>query len=255
MTSLTPSEPIVVPGRHVDTAIVTARTAQDVFVGGEIIRHRRALRLLHWSVAISFGFALLTGMPIWSPVFGWMATFVGGLEVARILHPYVSLAFVVFAVFQYVAWREEMRIEERDKEWFGPKVFKFMRYEDEAIDTGKYNGGQKMFFWAVTIGALALLVTGIPMWFPMEFSRNVRLVAIVLHNVTFIFFMIGVISHIYMGTAAEPGTFRSMTVGTVTRSWARLHHPGWFREVMAKEATEKREKLSAKDLTAENKAH
>jgi len=39
------------------------------------------------------------------------------------------------------------------------------------------------------------------------------------------------IFHIYLGTIAEPGTFRAMTRGTVTRSWARLHHPGWFRKV------------------------
>lgn len=255
MTSLTPGEPIVVPGRHVDSAIYTARRSQDVFVGGEVIRHRRSIRLLHWGSALSFALALVTGMPIWSPVFGWMANLVGGLQVARILHPYVSLAFVVFSAIQFFSWRGEMRIEERDKEWFGPKLFKFLRYEDEAIDTGKYNGGQKMFFYAVTVGAVALLLTGIPMWFPLSFSRNIRLIAIVLHDVTFIFFLVGVISHIYMGTAAEPGTFRSMTVGTVTRSWARLHHPGWFREVMGRGAGEKREILRAKDLTSEDDTH
>ena len=40
-----------------------------------------------------------------------------------------------------------------------------------------------------------------------------------------------IIGHIYLGTAAEPGTFRSMVRGTVTKSWAQLHHPRWYREV------------------------
>jgi formate dehydrogenase subunit gamma len=253
MSTLTPGEPIVVPGRHVDTAIVTARSRQDVFVGGEIVRHRRTIRLLHWGVALSFALALVSGMPIWSPIFSWMANLVGGLQAARVIHPFVSIAFVVLAAFQFLMWRSEMRIEERDKEWFGPKVFKFMRYEDEAIDTGKYNGGQKMFFYAVTVGAVALLITGIPLWFPESFSGGLRLIAVVLHDVTFIFFLIGVILHIYMGTAAEPGTFRAMTLGTVTRSWARLHHPGWFREVMEKEVTDK-QKLNAR-ANAENASH
>jgi cytochrome b subunit of formate dehydrogenase len=40
-----------------------------------------------------------------------------------------------------------------------------------------------------------------------------------------------IIGHIYLGTAAEPGTFASMVRGTVTKDWARLHHPKWYREV------------------------
>jgi formate dehydrogenase subunit gamma len=70
------------------------------------------------------------------------------------------------------------------------------------------------------------------MWFPLKFSQQVRVLSIVLHDVTFIFFVVGIVSHIYMGTAAEPGTFRAMTLGTVTRAWAKLHHPGWFRQVI-----------------------
>ena len=34
-----------------------------------------------------------------------------------------------------------------------------------------------------------------------------------------------------VAASIEPGPFRAMTRGTVTRSWARLHHPGWFRRV------------------------
>jgi formate dehydrogenase subunit gamma len=43
---------------------------------------------------------------------------------------------------------------------------------------------------------------------------------------------VAIVLHIYLGTAAEPGTFRSMTRGTVTRAWARLHHPGLYRELI-----------------------
>jgi cytochrome b subunit of formate dehydrogenase len=33
-----------------------------------------------------------------------------------------------------------------------------------------------------------------------------------------------------MSTAQQPGTFRAMTRGTVSRRWARAHHPSWYRE-------------------------
>ena len=247
MSTVLPGQhPTVVPGRHVDTAIVTARTKENVFIGEEIVRHRRSARLIHWGVALSFFVSLVSGMPIWTPLFSWMATLVGGLQVARLIHPYASLVFVAFSIAQFLHWQDEMKMTEHDKEWLGPKLFKFMRYEDEAIDTGKYNGGQKIFFYCVTVGALAFLLSGIVMWFPESFPKGLRLWAVILHDLAFIGFLVGVISHIYMGTAAEPGTFRAMTVGTVTRAWAKLHHPGWYRDVMAEEAKRSSTKVPVK---------
>jgi formate dehydrogenase subunit gamma len=228
----------VIHGQHIDPAIVVARGKENVLIGHEIIRHRRSARLIHWGVALSFLISMLSGMPIWTPVFGWMATFLGGLEVCRWLHPWAGIFFFVFSVFQFFAWLADMRFVPGDKDWLGPKLFSYMRYRHEAIDTGKYNGGQKIFFYAVSLGALGFLLTGIVMWFPLEFPIALRQISIVLHDITFIFFLVGITSHIYMGTAAEPGTFGSMVVGTVTRSWARLHHPGWYREVTGKDPRE-----------------
>jgi formate dehydrogenase subunit gamma len=227
--------PTIVPGRHADTAIVTARTKENVYIGEEIVRHRRASRMIHWGVAASFVLALMTGMPIWTPLFAWMANIVGGLQVARLIHPYISLVFIAFIIAQFIEWQDEMKMTEHDKGWLGPKLFQYLRYEDESADTGKYNGGQKLFFYATTVGAVLFVASGVVMWFPESFPKALRLWAVILHDLTFIGFIVGVIAHIYLGTAAEPGTFRSMTVGTVTRSWAKLHHPGWYRDIMAEE--------------------
>ena len=41
----------VTPHRPVDLAIVVAQTRENVAVGNEIVRHNRASRLIHWSVA------------------------------------------------------------------------------------------------------------------------------------------------------------------------------------------------------------
>src|SRR4029077_16294596 len=106
-----------------------------------------------------------------------------------------------------------------------------MRYQSDDSDVGKYNGGQKLLFWAVSLGALGLFLSGLVMWFPMAFPALLREVSFLLHGVTFILFAVAIVFHIYLGTAAEPGTFGSMTRGMVTRAWARLHHPRWYREV------------------------
>lgn len=218
-------------------AVVTARHRDNVVVGDEIVRHRRITRLMHWSVALTFFIALFSGMPIWTPLFGWMAALVGGMNVARIIHPYAGSLFFIASVFQFFHWLGDMRFRDDEKgAWKPSKLMAYMRWEEDSNDEGgKFNPGQKVFFFSVCLGALGLLVSGIVMWFPLYFPQLVRELAILLHDITFIFFLVGIITHIYLGTAAEPGTFRSMTRGTVTRRWARLHHPGWFRDVSKKE--------------------
>jgi len=218
-----------------DTAIVVARKREDVAVGSEIVRHRLFSRLMHWTVALTFVLATLTGLPIWTPVFGWMAHLFGGLTVCRILHPWVGLAFVLAALVQFVEWISDMLLEPWERDWIGPRLTRYMRYEEDDPRTGKYNGGQKLYFWAVSLGAVGLLLSGLLMWFPTAFPRWLMQLAYIVHDFTFICFAVSLVFHIYLGTAAEPGTFGSMTRGTVTRPWARLHHPRWYREVTGEE--------------------
>lgn len=222
---------------HVDPAVISARQGENVTVGDEIVRHRRASRIIHWSVALTFFLSLVSGMPIWTPLFGWMAALVGGLSVARIIHPYAGSLFFIASAVQFFHWLGDMHFRSDEKgAWKPSKLMAYMRWDEEPNEEGgKYNPGQKVFFFAVCLGALGLLLSGLIMWFPLYFPRMVRELAILLHDITFICFLIGVITHIYLGTAAEPGTFRSMTRGTVTRRWARLHHPGWFRDIDKKE--------------------
>ena len=230
----------VMHGQHVDSAIAAGRKRDNISVGGEIIRHRRATRLIHWSVAVTFFIALFSGMPIWTPLFGWMAFLVGGLEMARIIHPWAGLAFFLMSIIQFVHWLGDMIFRSDERGWWRPSTMaRYMRWEDDPRqEGGKYNPGQKMFFWAVTLGAIGLLVSGIPMWFPMSFAPIIRELSYLLHDITFILFVIAIVFHIYLGTAGEPGTFRAMTRGTVTPSWARLHHPGWFRNISSEERRE-----------------
>jgi formate dehydrogenase subunit gamma len=228
----------IVEGQHGRPAIVTARDRDNVVVDGEIVRHRLATRLIHWSVALTFIIALFSGMPIWTPLFAWMAYLVGGLETARVIHPYAGVLFFIASAFQFFHWLPDMHMGAGEKDWFGPRLLSYMQWKTTPRpEEGKYNGGQKVFFYAACLAALGLLLTGIPMWFPLRFpSVLFREICILLHDITFILLTVSVVGHIYLGTAAEPGTFRAMTRGTVTRAWARFHHPGWYRDVTGEES-------------------
>jgi len=211
------------------TAMQVARDREDVVIGDELVRHKLSSRVIHWTVAVFFFVALLSGMPIWSPVFGWMAFLFGGLSVCRWLHPWSGVAFAVASLVMFVLWVGQMRFDATDRKF---NVMEYLRFSgNEDPEVGKYNAGQKFFFWMALFTMLALLLTGIVLWWPSYFSQTLRSISILLHDLCYIGFFAAIVGHIYLGTAAEPGTFRSMTRGTVTRPWARLHHPRWYRDV------------------------
>jgi formate dehydrogenase subunit gamma len=129
-------------------------------------------------------------------------------------------------------WLRDMRLTRGDWAWLGPKFVDYLRRRGAADPTtGKYNGGQKLFFYLVALLAFVLLATGVVLWFPSSFSAPLRQVSWTIHDVAFLAFAVAIVGHIYLGTAALPGTFRSMTRGTVTKAWAKMHHPRWYRDV------------------------
>ena len=223
--------------RPADPAVIMAQNREDVVVGNEIVRHNRPSRLIHWTVALTFFLCVLTGMPIWTPVFGWMAPLFGGLSVCRVLHPWFGVAFMLSTVLMFFQWLSDMRLKKSERrEWIsGGRALQYMRWETDDSNVGKYNGGQKLQFWLSCLAAAGLLVSGLLMWFPRTFAGIPLQFGYLVHDITFILFAMLIIIHVYLGTVAEPGTFVSMTRGTVTRAWARLHHPRWYREVTGEE--------------------
>jgi formate dehydrogenase subunit gamma len=200
-------------------------------VGELLLRHRLASRATHWAVALFFGVCLMSGLPIWTPVFGWMAGLLGVLSVCRVVHPWAGVLYFAASLAMFFNWRHEMRLLPGEREWLGPKGLRYMSFERPGPEVGKYNGGQKLFFFAVSLAALGLLASGLLLWWSEGLSQPLRVAGILVHDVTFILLAMAIVLHVYLGTAAEPGTFRSMTQGTVSAAWARWHHPRWYREV------------------------
>jgi formate dehydrogenase subunit gamma len=99
-----------------------------------------------------------------------------------------------------------------------------------------FNAGQKMYFWAIVVSSVVFVLTGVPMWFPAVFGRIAVAISYVLHDVAMWVMLGGFIVHLYESTTAQPGTFRSMMRGTVSKRWAWTHHPAWYREVTGRDA-------------------
>lgn len=213
------------------------RFGRTVVRRDELVRHPVYTRLLHWAVAIFFILALLSGFAIYSPwLYRALTPLFGGGPMTRFLHPWFSIGFVVFFALQFLNWLGAMRWTQDDRRWIGQMreyVNNTAEVEPEYVDF--FNGGQKLYFWAIVVSALLFVVSGIPMWFPEFFGRIAVAISYVLHDIAGLLMLGSFIVHVYEGTAAQPGTFTSMTRGTVTRRWAWTHHPAWYRRVTGRD--------------------
>ena len=210
---------------------------------GELLRHSLYTRLLHWTVAISFILALLSGFAIYSPwLYRWLTPLFGGGPMTRFLHPWFSLVFTIAFGFQFFNWLALMRWTSADSRWMRRiRAYVMNREARELPETGFFNGGQKLYFWLIVISTVIFLVTGFPLWFDDVVPRWLVAVSYVLHDLASLLMLAGFIIHIYEGTAAQPGTFHSMVDGTVTKDWARTHHPAWYAEVTRRDGRDNSE--------------
>jgi len=203
----------------------------------EILRHPTYTRVLHWTVAVFFFAALLSGLAIYSPwTFSWLTPLFGGGPMTRFLHPWFGIGFVIVWVFQFLNWRGLMIWTESDSKWLR-KMDRYASNEEtlEPEYVGFYNGGQKLQFWEIVFGGLVLLITGLLMWFPEVTGRLAMAISYVVHDISALIMLGGIIIHVYLSTVGAPGTLHAMTRGVVTRAWAWTHHPAWYREATGRD--------------------
>jgi len=187
-------------------------------------------RLLHWLVAGSFIGLLLSGLAFAYPSLFWLTFLFGGGASARVIHDWLGLLFALFALLMAIRWAREMLLDRCDRQWLR-LVRYYGRHEDKKMpDCGKYNGGQKLYFWVTVVLALVFLVSGLVLWFPRSAGPGLVGWMQWIHLVASILGGVALIGHIYLAAIAYPGTGRGMTYGKVSRSWAMLHHPAWLRE-------------------------
>ena len=191
-----------------------------------IVRYSFVERVVHWFVALTFIALMVSGFALGYPRAYFLSGLFGGGQTMRFLHPWFGVGFTLGVLWMLVSWAADMRLNAGDREW----VRRLRTYAGSGHDTGRYNAGQKGYYWFSVVFGLVLFVTGLPLWYPwLVGGAGLAHVARFLHHATFLLMVGGFIIHVYMSAVMFPGTLSAMTTGRVTRAWAAFHHPAWFR--------------------------
>jgi formate dehydrogenase subunit gamma len=134
----------------------------------------------------------------------------------------------------YKMWWRDMRTTEADRRW-KREIKHYIENDDQNLPPeGRFNYGQKIYFWLMFYGVIFLLISGIGLWFVEDIPWSLhwlRYLAVTVHVVAALATIGGFIIHVYMSTAMVRGGFSSIIRGEVSTLWAKTHHRLWYEQV------------------------
>ena len=202
---------------------------------GTLSRYTTGARLNHWLNAMVLILLALSGLALFHPSLYFLTGLFGGGVWARILHPWMGVVLIfTFAGLFFRFWRYNIW-NPTDTQWLN-RLRDVLAARDENLpEVGRYNAGQKLVFWLMTIAIVALFVSGIALWeslFGDAFTIMQKRLAVVVHAGAAVIILAVFIIHVYAAIWVK-GTTPAMMRGFVTGGWAWRHHRKWLREETA----------------------
>lgn len=192
-------------------------------------------RIIHWSTASLFillaitGLSMMFGRYLLIPVLGGDG-FAAYASFAILVHNYLGPLFVAVLVILILSWIKHNVIDENDIKWF--KAGGGGIIGDQHVSCGRFNGGEKVWFWIVTLVGLSVGISGLILDFPnFEQVRSTMQTASLVHGALSVIWIAIAFGHIYIGTIGSEGSLDGMVTGEVDENWAKQHHDLWYDEV------------------------
>jgi formate dehydrogenase subunit gamma len=211
----------------------------DAGPSGKTIRRFGDLdRFIHWMTALSFIVLALTGLNVsvgrivLLPLLG-PESFTYVSEIAKLVHNFVAFPFMLGLVMMFFAWQADNFFGLVDLKWIakGGGLFR----QGVHPPARRFNFGQKLIFWSVILGGIAISVSGIVMLFPFWFTDVTQVqLAVLVHAVASVVLIAITLAHIYIGSVGMEGAFAAMGDGRVDLNWAKEHHSLWVEEELAR---------------------
>jgi formate dehydrogenase gamma subunit len=197
----------------------------------DILRFPLIDRWAHLARMFSFLLLSFTGLIIFYKKASFAEALFGSAQKVIIFHWVMGIVFIAASLVNMIRWAKHLKFVSYDRKWI-KKLGGYLWKVPGHLQAGCFNAGQKMMLWISGILTLMVGITGIMLIFKTDLSLNLRFITTIIHGSFGIMFMAVVAVHAYLGTIANPGSWRSMADGKVTRKWAEKHHSEWYSEIV-----------------------
>jgi formate dehydrogenase subunit gamma len=210
--------------------------------GGKIYAFNLFARVIHWVAAFSFVALVPTGLIM---VFGEFFGGGGFVRICKNLHGVATILFAISVAPIIFIWIKDMLPSKDDIKWFAI-MGGYLSKKKREIPAGKFNAGQKCWFWIAIPGGFIMILSGAFMFFlnkDLSFASNLfgitqiellRISAIV-HNIFGMVIAAMFLVHIYMSVFAIKGSLNSMISGYKEEEEVAILHSSWYKKLKAKD--------------------
>jgi formate dehydrogenase subunit gamma len=201
--------------------------------GKRIPRFTLNQRTAHWFTAGVFwllaitGLILLYGKFVLIPLLG-PEGFSITASACKEMHNLFGPLFLLAVLAMLVLFIKDNFFNLGDLKWFAKGGGMFGGH----ASAGRFNAGEKTWFWLVMIFGISLGVSGLILEFSvLGQGREVMALSHVFHGISALVLISVSFGHIFLGTVGVEGTLESMTTGSVDAAWAKAHHDQWYEEM------------------------
>ncbi|MCD8213603.1 MAG: formate dehydrogenase subunit gamma [Campylobacter sp.] len=198
-------------------------------------------RVSHGMAAISWVVLVPTGI-----IMMWGSAFGGGVFVNLMqnLHVFATVLFAISVTPMILYWTKRMLPAIYDIRWM-LIVGGYLSKKKSPVPAGKFNAGQKAWYWVAIPGGLVMIATGAAMYF-LDFSTpnassllgisqiNILRMSAIIHNILGIVCAVFFLVHIYMAAIAIHGAIWSMITGYKEEEEVYVLHHYWYQELISK---------------------
>jgi len=185
--------------------------------GRLITRFTIGEQISHWLRIVMFVILLITGMEM---------LFQPRADLGP-HHGFLGVAFVIVLIINLVAWREDVTPRQYDMVWLRSMGGYFSRQE-RHLAAGRFNAGQKIYFWLMFGAAIILLITAIAMEQDAHHTLAARQsLAWFLHGMVGCLAACMVIGHAYLSIVVNPASARVLLDGKIDQEYIIKHHGLW----------------------------
>lgn len=173
--------------------------------------------ILHWLRIILFIMLFITGFQM----------LLAGGEPGHLgpHHGFLGLAFVIVTIINLISWRKDTIFRKYDLRWLS-SLGGYLSKQSLPLPAGRFNAGQKVFYWLMFTATVFLLVTAIIIeQEPHQALAARQSLPWFLHGVIACLASMLMIGHVYLSLFVNPETAHLLWYGKISREYMMEHHP------------------------------
>lgn len=186
----------------------------------EVLIQRFGVRewISHWLMMIGFAVLAVTGF----------VQVIPGADPAPIgpFHGWLGFVFFIVAVITLLGWLPHGLFRSYDIEWLRA-MGGYLSEAPRPLPAGRFNAGQKMYYWLLLAVVIGLLVSALIMEEGSHTPTGRMALYWCIHGLLGLVATVMVIGHGYLSLFANPATARVLWSGKVSKAYTDEYHAMW----------------------------